>query len=90
MSKIIFNSLLSLVVLYHGACVAQIIKPCTLSMQQVVWLAQENSISAMSNRNNFAASYWSYRSYRAQLLPSLNLSANMAQFNRSLVQLQDY
>ena len=73
-----------------GVCGAQVIGPRTLTMQEVVRLAQENSISAMSNRNNFAASYWSYRSYKAQLLPSLNLSASLAQFNRSLVALQDY
>ncbi len=73
-----------------GVCGAQVVVPRTLTMEQVVELAQQNSISAMSNRNNFAASYWSFRSYKAQFLPSLNLSASLAQFNRSLVQLQDY
>ena len=73
-----------------GVCGAQVIAPRTLNMQQVVELAQENSISAMSNRNSFAASYWSFRSYRAQLLPSLSLNAGLFNFNRSLVQLQDY
>lgn len=68
----------------HTVCSAQVIGPRTLTMQQVVQLAQENSISAMSNRNTFAAQYWSYRSYKAELRPSLNLSANLAQFNRSL------
>lgn len=62
----------------------------TLTMEDVLQLAQENSISAMSNRNMFAASYWSFRSYKAEMLPSLNLNANLASFNRSLVQLQDY
>lgn len=71
-------------------CGAQVIAPRTLNMQQVVQLAQENSISAMSNRNSFAASYWSYRSYRAQLLPSLSLDASLVNFNRSLVQLQEF
>lgn len=61
-----------------------------LDMEDVVALAQDHSISAMSNRNMFASAYWSYRSYRAELLPSLNLSAGLANFNRSLVQLQDY
>lgn len=74
----------------HTVCSGQVIGPRTLTMQDVVQLAQENSISAMSNRNSFAASYWSYRSYKAELRPSLNLSANLAQFNRSLVALQDY
>ena len=69
---------------------AQVIGPRTLNMQQVVQLAQENSIAAMSNRNTFVAQYWSYRSYKAELRPSLNLSANLANFNRSLVALQDY
>ena len=73
-----------------GVCAAQVIGPRTLTMQQVVALAQENSISAMSNRNTFVAQYWSFRSYKAELLPSLNLSANVAHFNRSLVALQDY
>lgn len=74
----------------HTVCGAQVIRPRTLTMQQVVELAQENSISAMSNRNTFTAQYWSYRSFKAELRPSLNLSANLAQFNRSLVALQDY
>lgn len=74
----------------HTVCSGQVIGPRTLTMQQVVGLAQENSISAMSNRNTFAAQYWSYRSYKAELRPSLNLSANLLNFNRSLVQLQDY
>ena len=61
-----------------------------LTMQDVVALAQDNSIAAMSNRNRFASAYWSHRSYKAELLPSLNLSASLANFNRSLVALQDY
>ena len=71
-------------------CGAQIIGPRILTMQDVVQLAQENSISSMINRNSLIASYWDYRSFKAELLPSLNLSANLAQFNRSLVELQDY
>ncbi|MBR5707463.1 MAG: TolC family protein [Bacteroidaceae bacterium] len=90
-----FKSLSRGVLLYiglmvSGVCGAQIVGPRTLNMQQVVELAQENSISAMSNRNSFASQYWSFRSYRAELLPSLTLSADVAQFNRSLVSLQDY
>lgn len=71
-------------------CRAQIVGPRTLTMQQVVQLAQEKSVSAMRNRNYLVSSYWNYRSYKAELLPSLNISASLAQFNRSLVALQDY
>ena len=76
--------------LAHSLCGGQIIGPRTLTMQEVIQLAQENSISSMSNRNNFVASYWNYRSYKAQLLPSLSLSANLGEFNRSLDKLQDF
>ena len=82
--------ILVLCLIAGGVCRAQVVAPRTLNMQQVVALAQENSISAMSNRNTFASRYWSYRSYKAELLPSLNISANIANFNRSLVALQDY
>ena len=91
MNRPFLKTLLLLPVLMaHSLCWGQIIGPRTLTMKDVMDLAQEHSISAMSNRNSFAASYWSYRSYKAQLLPSLNLSAGLAQFNRSLVALQDY
>ena len=83
-------SLLLPALLVHSLGWGQIIGPRTLTMKDVMELAQEHSISAMSNRNTFVASYWSYRSYKAQLLPSLSLSAGLAQFNRSLVALQDY
>jgi hypothetical protein len=73
-----------------GVCGTQVIGLRTLTIQELVRLTQENSISAISNRNTFAASYWSSRSYMAQLLPLLNLSARLAQFNRSLVALHYY
>lgn len=68
----------------------QVIVPRVLTMQDVVSLAQENSISAMNTRNNYVAQYWNYRSFRAELLPSLRLNANLGNFKRSLVQLQDF
>lgn len=74
----------------NAFCKAQIVGPRTLTMQQVVQLAQEKSIPAMRNRNYLVSSYWNYRSYKAELLPSFNISASLAQFNRSLVALQDY
>lgn len=82
--------ILAVGLLAGGVCDAQVIVPRTLNMQQVVELAQENSIASMSNRNTFASRYWSFRSYRAEMLPSLTLSADLARFNRSLVALQDY
>ena len=38
---------------------------------------------------SFMSQYWSFRSYKAQLLPSLNLSGNLGNYNRSLVDVRD-
>lgn len=83
-------SLLPIIMLLPAVPAAQTIRPRVLTMQQVVSLAQENSISAMNNRNSFVAEYWNYRSFKAELLPSLRLNASLGNFNRSLVQLQDF
>lgn len=61
-----------------------------LSMSDVIRLAQENSVSGMTYRNMYLSNYWSYRSYKAEYLPSLSFSASLMNFNRSLVALQDY
>jgi len=91
-SKFLFFRMVMLLVCMgvSGVNRAQIVGPRTLNMQQVVQLAQEHSISSMSNRNSFVASYWSFRSYKAQFLPSLNLSAGLVNFNRTLNKVQDY
>lgn len=49
----------------------------TLTLQDAITEAQDQSPAAMSARLSFLQSYWQYRSYKAQFLPSLNLVANM-------------
>ncbi len=53
-------------------------------------LAQEQSIQSMVNSNIFAAEYWQYRSFRASRLPSLRMSAGIANIDRSIAQVQNY
>lgn len=60
-----------------------------LTMEQTVRMAHEQSISSMVNENVFASAYWNYRSYRADRLPSLNMSAGLMNIDRSIVPLQD-
>jgi outer membrane protein TolC len=60
-----------------------------LTLEQTIRLAQEGSVDAMVMRNNFLSSYWSFRSHKAELLPSLNFSAGVANFDRSQRALQD-
>lgn len=61
----------------------------TLTLDEAVKTAQDQSPSALVAKHNFLASYWQFRAFRAQLLPSLNLSATLGQYNRSLVPLQN-
>ena len=58
----------------------------TLTLDQAIAMAQQRSFDAMVARLNFMSQYWSYRSFKAQLLPSVNLSASLLQFNRSTVE----
>ncbi len=61
----------------------------SLDLEETIRLAQEQSIDAMIVRNTFLGDYWNFRSHRAELLPSLNFSAGIANFDRSQRALQD-
>ena len=58
--------------------------------EEAIRAAQEQSIAAMVAKYTFLSSYWSFRSFRASRLPSLNLSGEVLSFDRSLRLLQDY
>lgn len=47
-----------------------------LSLSDVIRLAQEQSPSAQAARHSFQSSYWTWRNYRASLLPALSLSSS--------------
>ena len=61
-----------------------------LTLDDAIFAAQNQSIAAMTAKYTFLSSYWSYRSHKASLLPSLNLTGNLLSFDRSLSLLQDY
>lgn len=47
----------------------------TLSLQQAIETAQENSPEAQAARHTYRAAYWNYRFFRANYLPSVTLSS---------------
>ncbi|MEG0468077.1 MAG: TolC family protein [Mucinivorans sp.] len=59
------------------------------SLEEVINLALENSIDAMVARHSFLGSYWQFRAYRAQFLPSFSINGSLGEFDRSIVSLQD-
>lgn len=71
------------------ACCGTVCAQRKLTMKQAIKMAQEQSISGMVNKNVFASAYWNYRSYKADRLPSLNMSAGLFNIDRSIVALQD-
>ena len=52
-----------------------------LSLDEVVKLASQNSLDAFRNKNMYLASYWEFRYYKADKLPSLNLTTTPLDFN---------
>lgn len=60
-----------------------------LSLAKAITIAQENSLDAQIARYSFMSSYWQYRSFQAELLPSVNLSGSLGGFNHSVVEARD-
>lgn len=60
-----------------------------LSLDDVISLAHERSLDAMVYRNTFLSNYWGFRSFKAEQLPSLNVSMGVGNYSRSLVALQN-
>ncbi len=55
-----------------------------LTFEEVVKLAEDQSPNALIAKHRFRTSYWQYRSFKAQYLPSLRLSGTTPDFNNSL------
>ncbi|MDO9614743.1 MAG: TolC family protein [Bacteroidota bacterium] len=52
-----------------------------LSLNEVVNLASQNSLDAFRYKNMYLASYWEFRYYKADKLPSLSLTTTPLDFN---------
>ncbi|MBP5479139.1 MAG: TolC family protein, partial [Bacteroidaceae bacterium] len=61
-----------------------------LTLESAIRIAQENSYDAMVAKYSFMASYWTYRSFKAELLPSMNLNGSLLNFDHSLVSVRNY
>jgi outer membrane protein TolC len=54
-----------------------------LTFDQVIKLSEEQSPNALMAKHRFRASYWSYRTFTAQYLPSLTLTGTTPDFSNS-------
>lgn len=62
----------------------------SLSLTDAIRLAQEHSLDAKMARFSFLGNYWTYRSYRAELLPSVSLSGSLLNYDRSVTSVRNY
>lgn len=58
----------------------------TISLNDAILIAQSNSYDAQLARFSFMSSYWAYKSFRAELLPSMSLTGDLMNFNHSRVE----
>jgi outer membrane protein TolC len=56
----------------------------TITLKGAISLAQQNSIQATLNKNNYEVSNQTFKLQRAQLFPQLNLNANLPGYNNSI------
>ncbi len=61
-----------------------------MTLDEAIGVARTSSVAALEAKASFVSSYWAWRSYKASRLPSLNLYGNLASFDRSLRQLQNF
>src|SRR5690554_169111 len=60
-----------------------------LSLDDVIELAGKQSLYSFRIKNMYLSSYWEFRSFRANRLPSLILNTTPIDFDRSVASLQD-
>lgn len=60
-----------------------------LDLEKTVALANDSSLSAFLAKNSFMASYWEYRSFKANRLPSLSLNLTPVSYNKDYTRRYD-
>ncbi len=61
-----------------------------LTLEQTIEIASQQSLDAFRNRNMYLASYWEFRNFKADNLPSLSLQATPLDFNRSMQRVYNF
>lgn len=67
----------------HTFVLAQTSKT-TLDIEEVLEMAKDYSPQAILAKHQFRAAYWQYRTYKAELLPSVTFSGTLPNFKRDI------
>ncbi len=79
---------LFLVLLFNEPVIAQ--EKQYLTLDDVIEIASQQSLDAFRNKNMYLASYWEYRYFRADRLPTLSFEATPFDYNRSMQKVYNY
>lgn len=60
-----------------------------LTLDEAIAIAKQHSTQAQLAQFAYMGQYWNYRSYKAELLPSLNTNAGLLNYDRSMVEVRD-
>ncbi len=77
------------ILIYFGVFTIQLksqdIQPphLTLTLDQAIELAQQQSLASFKSRNMYLSRYWSFRSFKADRLPALSLNATPVAYDNS-------
>lgn len=71
-------------------CISPIKGESLLTIENAIEIAKKNSLDALLARHTLMSYYWYYRSFKAQLLPSVSISGKLLEFNRSVVEARNY
>ncbi len=82
MKKFCILSIAAVLLFSAGTINAQEVKK--LTFEEVIKLAEEQSTNALMAKHRYRSSYWQYRSFKAQFLPSLTLSGTTPDFSNGL------
>jgi outer membrane protein len=82
MKKLLLLLIITVLIKSAGIAYAQEVKK--LTFQEVIKLAEEQSPNALMAKHRFRSSYWQYRSFQAQYLPSLTLSGTTPSLSNGL------
>lgn len=72
-----------------GATAQTTEEPIKLTLEEAITTAIDSSLTSLLAQNNFLASYWQYRSYQAERLPSLSFTSTPLQYYQNFVKRYD-
>lgn len=88
MKRIYFSLLLAAFIGSGNIAHSQEVKRLTLD--EVIKLSEDQSLQGILAKHMFRASYWQYRTFKAEYLPSLTLTGTFPEYNRIYEKEYDY